>query len=253
MVNNIYVKNNIHNSEDPYFGYKIVAPEEKDHYTDEDIKEMIESLDGQYDQEEHGDGLYHTEYPLQKMINIVMHKGGECYWRELLTKADIDLHYSREMLVEMLNNGFKYVGRIIGKANRIVFYNYIEELSERYFIEDVSELYHSMVEIEEGTEFNWIDGYEKLPKGNSSIFFSSVPIILNNGSHYLTPIGSAIATIDYFENKKENIVREKERIEIEEEKEHVKHMAAINNRLEAYFRSQGVNQKQIDQMLGKNR
>ena len=63
----------------------IKSPTDIDHYTDEDISNMIEYLDY--------NGV--ATFPLQMIINIINHLGGQHFWHEVNSYEDMDAYYEQ--------------------------------------------------------------------------------------------------------------------------------------------------------------
>ena len=204
MLNQVEFCGDIHDPENEFFGYTIKSPTDIDHYTDEDISNMIEYLDY--------NGV--ATFPLQMIINIINHLGGQHFWHEVNSYEDMDAYYSREMLEEMKECGFNYVARIRSAADNMdalkTLHKFVTLKMREYSIGDKNEL--------QAVYFNYVEDFAKkhpaLPRMNCSIIFSTVPIIAKDGDNILLPIVPEILKLKNLEKRSAELEEQRDQAAI---------------------------------------
>ena len=241
MINDYKYLGSIHDYDDKHFGYVVVDPDQDDPYTKDDIKVMINDLSSDLD-----GGLFYDEFPLQKMINVVLSLGGDCFWHETTDIEDMNVFFSKEMLEEMKEIGFKFVARIRTSGEEES--RYTNQLIE--FIQDKAKYYKRDVDYIEHQFFDFVQ-YEssELPRINSSILFSTIPIISPEHEQLLKPIGGEIIKFSLMEQSRLVAVEKEKEMAFKEEQEKQLENQRQIGMIEGYLKTQGLTDIQINEIL----
>lgn len=158
-------------------GSEIKDPDSKDHYTEEELEYMLKSLSSGSD----GKAAYGFNHnSLTKMINIIIHRGGDAYWQPINSMSEFESYFDVGLLKEMKSNGYKYMAVIgnwlDGEMSRNIQHTFPEEFQSK---------------IINMTDYN----------NDLTFLFSSIPVS-SELKQLLKPIGAFIDLAERYEEYK---------------------------------------------------
>ena len=158
-------------------GSEIKDPDSKDHYTEEELEYMLKSLSSGSD----GKAAYGFNHnSLTKMINIIIHRGGDAYWQPINSMSEFESYFDARLLKEMKNNGYKYMA-VIG--------NWLDGEMSRNIQQTFPKEFQS--KIINMTDYN----------NDLTFLFSSIPVS-SELKQLLKPIGAVIDLAERYEEYK---------------------------------------------------